>query len=223
MVFKFLRSGPSGMESIDREVTSMLADCRHTFDLAMSALDAGEDISGIIDDVHTTDERINAAEEEVRRRLVVHVAVHGGEDVGAVLSDLLVVKKLERIGDQHKNILDLAQEGVRLTGAPDHADIQRLRQEISQMFTRTAEIVLSDDAEGAQAFGDRATFLRHDMERMIREMIHSDLPASYAVPRALLYRYLKRIVANLGGVAMTVKDGIDRIERDSTGEDITDD
>ena len=223
MVFNFLRGGPSGMESVEREVTAMLADCRHTFDMAMSAFDASDDIDAIVADVHATDERINATEEDVRRRLVVHVAVRGGEDVGMVLADLLIVKKLERIGDQHKNILDLAEEGVRLTGAPDHPEIQRLRQEVSEMFATTADVLARGDADAAQAFGDRATALRHEMERMIREMIHSDLPASHAVPRALLYRYLKRIVANLGGVAMTVKDGIDRIERDSTGADVTDD
>ncbi|WP_370326772.1 PhoU domain-containing protein [Euzebya sp.] len=223
MVFNFLRGGPSVMESVEREVTAMLANCRHTFDLAMSALFAGDDIAAIAEDIHTTDERINAAEEQVRRQLVVHVSVQGAEDVGTVMVDLLIVKKLERIGDQHKNVLDLAEEGVRLTGAPDEGDIQALRQEISAMFETTAAVLTEADEEGAQALGDRATELRQHLEGLIRDMIHTDLPATEAVPRALLYRHLKRIVANLGGVAMTVVDGIERIERDSSGEDITDD
>ena len=222
-MFNFLRGGPSGMDTVGRVMTAMLSDCRHTFDVAMAALEAGEDISGLVADVHETDERINAAEEQVRRRLLVHVSVQGTEDVGAVMADLLVVKKLERIGDQHKNILDLAEEGVRMAGAPDHAEIQRLRSEISGMFATTSAVVQEADLEGARAFAERATELRHEMERHIREMIHSDAPASHAVPRALLYRYLKRIVANLAGVAMTVVEGIERIERDPDGADVTDD
>jgi phosphate uptake regulator len=223
VVFNFLRGGPSGLESVEREVTTMLADCRHTFDLAMAALDAGDDIRGLAADIHTTDERINEAEEDVRRRLVVHVSVQGGEDVGAVLADLLVVKKLERIGDQHKNILDLAEEGVRLTGAADHADILAWRQEVSEMFSTVSTVLTTMDEGLAASFAARATEMRRMFESMIREMIHSDLPASHAVPRALLYRYLKRIVANLAGVAITVVEGIDRIERDPDGADVTDD
>ena len=30
--------------------------------------------------------------------------------------------------------------------------------------------------------------------------MHSEQPGSYAVPRAVLYRYWKRIVANLAGI-----------------------
>ncbi|CAN5451028.1 hypothetical protein BH23ACT9_BH23ACT9_20610 [soil metagenome] len=223
MVFNFLRGGPSGLQSVEREIISMLADCRHTFDLAMSALDGGPDITALAEDIRTTDERINATEEDVRRRLVIHIAVHGGEDVGMVLADLLIVKKIERIGDQHKNILDLAEEGVRLTGAADHADIMALRQHVSQLFAETAAIVTDDQTAGAEELAGRATDLRRHLEGQIREMIHSDLPASHAVPRALLFRYLKRIVANLAGVTMSVKDGIERIERDADGVDVTDD
>lgn len=223
MVFNFLRGGPSGLESVEREIITMLSDCRHTFDVAMAALEAGSDIDALAADVHATDERINATEEDVRRRLVVHVAVHGGEDVGIVLADLLIVKKVERIGDQHKNILDLAEEGVRLTGADDLPRIQALRAEVSEMFARTAAVVTAADGAGALALAERATEMRHDLERLIRDMIHSDMPASHAVPRALLFRYLKRIVANLAGVAMSVRDGIERIGRDLDGSDVTDD
>lgn len=223
MVFNFLRGGPSGLESVEREIITMLTDCRHTFDLAMAALYGGEDIRSLAQDVHTTDERINATEEDVRRRLVIHIAVHGGEDVGMVLADLLIVKKVERIGDQHKNILDLAEEGVRLTGDPDEEEIQALRQEVSQMFATTAAVVSATNGDEAVELATRGTELRHQLERQIREMIHSELPASHAVPRALLFRYLKRIVANLAGVAMSVKDGIERIERDADGADVTDD
>lgn len=222
MVFNFLRGGSSGLESVDQEILRMLSDCRHTFDLAMAALYAGEDITDLADDIRSTDERINATEEDVRRRLVVHVAVRGGDDVGLVLAELLVVKKLERIGDQHKNILDLAEEGVRLHDAEDHAAIMALRREVSEMFATTASVVQGGDEETALALGDRAHDLRHELERMIRELIHADVPASHAVPRALLFRYLKRIVANLAGVAMTVRDGIERIQRDPDGADVTD-
>lgn len=91
------------------------------------------------------------------------------------------------------------------------------------MFATTAAVVSATNGDEAVELATRGTELRHQLERQIREMIHSELPASHAVPRALLFRYLKRIVANLAGVAMSVKDGIERIERDADGADITDD
>ena len=65
--------------------------------------------------------------------------------------------------------------------------------------------------------------LRAELDGRIRELIHTELPGSHAVPRVLLLRYLKRIIANLAGVAMTVRDGIERTERDPSGEDVADD
>jgi hypothetical protein len=52
----------------------------------------------------------------------------------------------------------------------------------------------------AADFRDRCDTLRRDLENVIREFMHSDEPAAHAVPRAILYRYWKRIVANLAGV-----------------------
>ena len=46
-------------------------------------------------------------------------------------------------------------------------------------------------------------------DRLVNELIHSDERASYAVPRAMLFRYLKRIVANVLNVVMTMTDEID--------------
>ena len=91
MVFKFLRGGDTGMESVERMVTTMLGDCRHSFDVAMAALTAGDDVHQQGVDVRETDRRINAMEEQVRRALVVHVAVQGGTDVGLVMTYLLLV------------------------------------------------------------------------------------------------------------------------------------
>ena len=45
---------------------------------------------------------------------------------------------------------------------------------------------------------------------LVNALIHADAPARYAVPRAMLFRYLKRICANLTSVATTAATGIDR-------------
>jgi hypothetical protein len=210
VVFEFFRGGTRGLEQIEREVAGMLTDGRHSFDLAMSALLTEGDIRSIGDEVRATDQRINRAEESVRRALVVHSAVHRGIDVSVELAYLLIVKKLERVGDQAKNLFDLADEGVRFTHAEDHDQFLAQRDRISHMFAETAELLAHPEADRARAFVQRAHELMDGFDRGVNQFLHSDVPAHHAVPRALLYRYLKRIVANLAGSVLAVTEPIDR-------------
>jgi phosphate transport system protein len=210
MVFSFFRGGDEGLEHVQHEIVSMVNECRHSFDLAMSALVTDADIEPIGDEVRATDRKINGIEERVRRELVVHTAVRGGADVGAVLASLLIVKKLERVGDQAKNVFDLADEGVRFSGADDYDRFIDFRTRVSQLFADTAAALAEPDAAEVAAIDARANELMGTFDDLVNALIHDDGPASYAVPRAMLFRYLKRICANLTGVATTGVEGIDR-------------
>src|SRR3546814_20474874 len=81
MVLSFFRGGDDALENVDHEVTKMLGDCRHSLDLALSALYSDGDITQIGEEVRATDLRINGSEESVRRDLLVHTTVHGGTEV----------------------------------------------------------------------------------------------------------------------------------------------
>jgi len=204
MVMSFFKKSESGLEVIAHRTIAMLADARHSFDLASAAVLSGADPESVAQDIRTTDEHINNAEQALRGELVTHVAVHGTADIGSVLSYTLLIKKIERIGDQAKNILDLAEEGVSLVGEEDISELIEVRRVISSMFAEAADLMAETTTEQARDFYDRATKLRHSIENKIRDYMHSEEPGSYAVPRAVLYRYWKRIVANLAGVVTGV-------------------
>jgi len=204
MVMSFFRRGDStGLEAITARTVSMLADARHSFDLASAAVLSGADVSTVADDIRSTDDRINKAEQQLRGELVVHVSVQGSDDIGEVLGYTLLIKKIERIGDQAKNILDLAEEGIDLSSGPDSAELVKIRRTISEMMGEAADFLSGADADEALAFRERADVLRSELETKIRDCMHSDLPGHEVVPRAILYRYWKRIVANVGGVVTT--------------------
>ena len=203
MVMSFFRRGDAGLEAITARTVSMLADARHSFDLASTALLSGADVATVAEDVRATDDRINRAEQDLRGELVVHVSVQGSEDIGEVLGYTLLIKKIERIGDQAKNILDLAEEGVDLSGAADEKELTRHRRTISEMMGEAADLLTDHDPERAAAYREKSDVLRRELEAKIRECMHSELPGNEVVPRAILYRYWKRIVANLGGVVTT--------------------
>lgn len=216
MVLSFFRGDDSVFETVDRQVTEMLGACRHAFDLAMSALVAGADVTSVGEDVRATDREVNHLEETVRRELVVHAAVQGSADIALVLTSLLVVKKLERVGDQTKNIFDLAAQGVRFTDAPDRETFDRDRREVSLLFGEAIEVLTARDEKAVVDYTARAEAMMVDYDERVNALLHSDEPGSYAVPRAMLARYLKRVIANLEGSARAISAPFDR----SSGRDI---
>lgn len=226
MVMSFFRRNheESGLEHIAQQTISMLGDARHSFDLASTVVLSGADPTSVGADIETTDQRINDSEQRLRSELVVHIAVRGGDDIGAVLGYTLLLKKIERIGDQAKNIYELAADGVTLVGSDDIDEFVARRQEISRMYVEAADLLSSQDIEAAKDFLKRSFALNELCGARVREYMHSDRPGSWAVPRAILYRYWKRIVANLAGVVTAAIEPLQNIDYLDDGEtDITDD
>lgn len=214
MIWDAFRSGTAGpgLETMIGHVAEMLGHARHIFDEAMSALVAGATPEALADDIFGTDRRINELEREVRRELVVHISVHGTADITSVLVVLMVSRKVERIGDNAKNIYDLATYDVDLSHAEDAAGLRAARDEVSEMMWAASEIFRSEDMERGQAFLDRSRELQRIYDDIVADLVRSHTSAQHAVPRALLYRYLKRIVANLEGVVAGVVQPLDLID-----------
>ena len=194
------------MEHVTQRVVEMLADARRSFDLATSALLGGVDPASVSEELWATDARINQAEQELRRELVVHVAVSGADDIGQVLGNILLIKKIERIGDQAKNILDLGLKGVSLAHADDTEQMMQERSEISAMFGEVAVLLAEPDTARLDELVVRSDALLDAVQTRIDDALTSDGAARDVVPRAIYDRFLKRIVANLLGVARTAHD-----------------
>ncbi|HSJ90830.1 MAG TPA: PhoU domain-containing protein, partial [Ilumatobacter sp.] len=142
----------TGLEHVAQQTISMLSDARHSFDLASTVVLSGADPKAVGADIESTDQRINAAEQRLRSELVVHVSVRGSGDIGLVLGYTLLLKKIERIGDQAKNIYDLAADGVSLAGDDDIDEFVARRQEISRMYVEASDLLASQYTEAAKDF-----------------------------------------------------------------------
>ena len=212
MVMSFFRKPEEGgLEHVDAQVQGMINDARHTFDLAMNALTGGP-VATVADEVRQIDRQINVTEMEIRRELVVHASVHGGVDTPEVLVFMHMVKDLERIGDYNKNIFDLADEGVSLAEAPDLGRLLGYRDELSSRIALMGELLTTRDEDGARAYITRGDELRREFDDRINELVHSTEPAVVAVPRALLYRFLKRVTAHSLNVVSAVVMPVDRLD-----------
>lgn len=201
MVLSFFRKSPSGLEHVVSRAVGMLGDARHSFDLATLALLTDTDASAVDADIRTTDERMNRTELTLRSELVVHISVQGTMDIGSVLGLILLINRIERIGDQAKNVLDLAEAGAVLAGQPDSETLLAERAEISGLFGEVAELMVEHDEARFGELTRRCEELQASHQAKINAYVRSDEPGHQVVPRAIYYRYLNRIVANLIGIA----------------------
>ncbi|MDG1266538.1 MAG: PhoU domain-containing protein [Ilumatobacter sp.] len=219
----FFKKSPSGLEHVVARSASMLGDARHSFDLATLALLTETDWASVESDIRATDQRINHTEQELRSELVVHVTIQGAADIGSVLGMILLLKKIERIGDQAGNVLDLAESGVQLSDQADTDALLAERGIISTMFGEAAELLSDPADERIDSFSDRCQVLANAQQAKIEECLHSALPGKDVVPRAIYYRYLKRIIANLVGIVRTANEPLPTIDYLDNGETDTDD
>ena len=214
MVLDFFRGGGDAqLERIESQIRQMILDDRHTFDTAINALIGGTDPALVGRDIKKTDKGVNKAERAVRRELVVHVSVRGtSADIPLVLASMSVVKDAERIGDYSKNIWDIANSGINLSGAEDINVLTRYRDRISKLIGETARVFGEKDTEAAHALLQSGDDLQDEFDDLVDEQLQTDKPARDAVPRALLYRYLKRITAHLMNILTSLVMPIDRLD-----------
>ena len=227
MVLAFFKgsSGDGNFDHIVSKSVTMLGDARHSFDLATLALLADTDPTAVAEDIRATDQRINEAEQELRSELIVHVSVQGNADIGSVLGFTLLLKKIERVGDQAKNILELAETGVSLSNSAEIEDLLAGRQAASALFAEAGELLGSADTDEAaiEDFAERATAITTDLQAAIDGFMTSDRPGREVVPLAIYYRYLRRIVANLLGIVRTSSEPLPHVDSLEGGTVDTDD
>ena len=227
MVLAFFKrgSGDGNLEHIVSRSVTMLGDARHSFDLATLALLTETNAGSVADDIRDTDDRINQAEQELRAELVVHVSVQGTAEIGTVLGFTLLLKKIERIGDQAKNILDLAEHGISLAASDDIDELRSEQQIVSALFAETADLLAKSDVDESQidAYSERSADLEAGYQAKISDFMTSDRPGREVVPLAIYYRYLKRIVANLNGIVRTSSEPIPTVDYLDGGTTDTDD
>ncbi len=227
MVLEFFRrnSGEGDFGHIVSRAVTMLGDARHSYDLATLVLLSNADPGNVAQDIRDTDQRINQAEQELRSELIVHVSVKGAADIGSVLGFTLLLKKIERIGDQAKNILELAEGGVRMSGAPEIDVVRGDCGAISTFFAEAGTLLSAADVddEAVADYAARVNAVIDDLHDKMNGYMTSDRPGRDVVPLAILYRYLRRVAANLVGIVRTSVEPLPHVDYLEGGTVDTDD
>lgn len=201
------------LESVEQQLLQMLASCQDAFRLATGTVLGEGDVVSDSEVVVSLDKDINRLERAIRRELLIHGTVRGAEvDQGLMLTYMSLAKDAERIGDKCKDILELGQMGADFTHGDDVAELIEHRNHVAELINETQEALAGQLSERAheliQAIGENED--RYDQH--VARFVMSDLPSRYAAPRALFYRYIKRISGHLSNMLSSVVMPVDRLD-----------
>ena len=207
-------STPAGLDKVRAQLLAMLETDRRTFDIASGALLSDTDVSKARTDASASDHEVNQLVQEVRRELVVHASARGDlQDMPTLLLYMSIVKDIERIGDYAKNILDIAQAGGDLSGpSNDHTVLMDYRDRTSALITEVRNIFAAQDTEDATRLLREWGVVSREMDARVDELVSIEAPSTYGVPRALYYRYLKRIIGHLLNILTALVMPLDKLD-----------
>jgi phosphate uptake regulator len=192
----------------------MLREDREMFEAAVRSL-RHQDDARVHVDIYAKDQMINAYEREVRRKVMTHLAVASGRDVGAALVLVSVVIDIERIGDYTKNIVELAlHHPGRLRCGPFEEDVLKVETTVRTMFELLLEALPAHDEAKAREVMSEHWWIARRTDEIVRQLIERDqveLPGKEAVATAMYARFLKRVSAHLMNIASSVVNPFDRI------------
>lgn len=201
------------LEAVEQQLVEMLTNCQDTFRLGTAAVFGEMDVTEAGDLLDAVDKNLNKTERAIRRELLVHGTVRGAEvDQGLMLTYMSVAKDIERIGDYCKNIWNLAQMGVNLSGGFDSDELTKHCERVANLIKAALDAFAEQDAEKVHKLIPGIKDDAQHYDRHLIDFVNSDLPGSVAAPRALFYRYIKRISAHLANVLSSVVMPVDRLD-----------
>jgi len=216
----FRRGDGHPLDAIEQNLGAMFTHVTSSLHLAARALFGDQPVDDVAADLRATDRQVNLLEQEVRRALLVHVAVAVAADAPSMLTYMSLVKDIERIGDYAKNLLDLAELGVDLSRGDDAGELRRDFAVVVELVPRAATAFAERDEAVAQELLADVESLLERCNAKVDAAVTSDEPGRHAAPRALYHRYLKRVVAHTGNVLSGVVMPLDLL--DFFDEDVED-
>lgn len=154
------------------------------------------------------DKYINKAERSVRKNVLKHLAVSGGDHAVSALVITSIIIDIERMGDYCKNIVELAAKGPK---CPDlgaaKEDLNRIEKAIEDTFERLQVIMSGDRDADAEKLIQEYSWVNPLIDSYVNKLLSGkldDLSARHAVTLVLYLRYLKRIFSHLRNIATSV-------------------
>ena len=201
------------LEKVEQQLAAMLAQCQDAYRIATEAVFGEREATAAGEELLALDQEINRGERAVRRELLVHGTVRGAEvDQGLMLTYMSVAKDIERIGDKCKDIWELTGMGANLSVGDDTEELTKHRSHVAQLIEWTLDAFTTEDAQKVHELISTINDDAEHYDSHVLQFVQTDLPSRYAAPRALFYRYIKRLSRHLSNILSSVVMPVDRLD-----------
>ncbi len=205
-------TGTAGLERMQGQFGEMLEAGQIAIGLAAAAFLGRTDPEEIREELFATDKRINRAERQIRKEIVVHVSVHGTADFSACLVLMSIVKDAERIGDYSKNLFDLAKLAPHTPTGEFGEDLAALSDRTRELMARCHRAVDEDERDGATEVIRAAQRIEDHCDEKVRRLIAGDGQPQMAPTYVLAYRYVKRVTSHVRNIASSVVQPLHKLD-----------
>jgi phosphate transport system protein len=201
-------------EQAVKDFREMLENTCSMYEEAVKSL-RDKDDGEISDEVYRRDIEINRYEQEVRNKILKHLAITGGANLipGLILTSIII--DAERIGDYTKNIVDLANaHPKKLKCGKYEKEVKKIENECSNLFREVIAINETSNKIAAQQIIAEKKWVVKKCDEIIGELIREERKiksAGVAVTTALYIRYLKRIAAHLINILTSIVSPFEKI------------
>ena len=196
------------------ETETMLMTCQEMYDETVRSL-RYSDSAELKIDIYKKDKLINKYQQEIRRKMLTHLAISSQKEVSTALIMTSIVIDVERIGDYTKNIEDLAKRHPkRLSGGKYEDTINKLEDEVRSKFEAVNSAFKIYDIEKASDVMDDHRSITKQCDIIVNELVteaSTEMPSNDLVALALFVRYLKRISSHLTNIVSSVVNPFEKL------------
>jgi len=156
--------------------------------------------------IYIKDQKINITEQEIRKRVLIHLSIQPQCNIPACLALISISKDAERLGDYIKNIFEL-HSMIRDRDGGDKLfstlfedignEVLALLKTVNTAFNESNTELALEAAKNSRKISKRC-------ESIIAELVDSDYSAATAVTLTLGSRYFKRIALHLSNIASSI-------------------
>lgn len=217
MFKKFLNlwRGRTLVESMIVEFGQMLNLGKRNFTEISRVMFHGGDFESLRDQFFANDQMINDLEQDIRRKVVIHLTQQAHPGVSASLIMMNVVKDAERMGDYSKNIFEIFDTTHLLDEECEYrTQLLDLTDSIIKGFDRVREAFVRSDVRAAENFIREYLVLQNECDDAVARLLvkdgHDD--AAHPVAYALLFRFYKRILCHQTNIASSLTMPVDKLD-----------
>jgi len=188
------------------EFSSILDNSSDMLEYALKVLVRSGKVKKSEKKIYFKDQKINITEQEIRKRILVHLATNPGGNLPACLALISITKDAERIGDYVKNIFELrtllkdVKDGDKLFNLL----FDDIGQNVLTLLQTVNTSFKNSDTELALEAAAEARTLAKQCEGIFEKLAESNYSSVSVVTLTLGTQYLKRVALHLSNIASSI-------------------